>query len=104
MTSILVSPPRLTQPTVKTLPNGLTATFGTNPVAPGGTTTLTIGNTESLTAGAYDISISGTDGTESGGSDLILNISEAIPSIASLDSPLNMADGTGLYHDFNQPT
>ena len=80
--------------TLEALPNGATATFSTNPVLPGGSTTLTISDTDALAGGAYTVIVSGTDGTETGSSSLFINISEAIPGIATLEIPVDMEEGT----------
>lgn len=43
-------------------PAGSTVTFGTNPVTPGGSSSVILSNTNTLSAGTYDIIVSGTAG------------------------------------------
>ena len=75
---------------VSNLPAGAMATFSTNPVAPGGMTTLTISNTAAIATGNYTLELSGTDGTETAGSMLQLNIFGAVPTALTLIQPTNM--------------
>ena len=68
-------------------PAGTTASFSTNPVLPGGTSTLTIGNTGSAAPGMYTMTISGTDGVDVADSEIQLTIYDTAPGILSLSYP-----------------
>ena len=76
-------------------PAGTTAGFSTNPVTPGGASTLTISNTGSATAGSYAIQVQGTSSTGTKSRTVGLDLSTAAPSAVTLSTP---ADGAG-----NQP-
>ncbi len=81
--------------TITGLPAGLNTTFGENPVAPGGTTTLTISNTAVLNGGVINFNLIGTDGTESANTILQLTVFDGTPAAAM---PALPADGeTGLF-------
>ncbi len=73
---------------INNLPAGLTATFDTNPIMPGGSTTLTIDNTNALPSGDYTFIVTGTDGLESNFSELSLTISNGVPAVLGI-SPLD---------------
>lgn len=81
---------------ISNLPAGLSASFATNPVAPGGNTTLTIGNTNALTSGNYSFTVTGSDGNDSNSSDLNLNVSNGTPAAPGLMTPTNGAVDVGL--------
>ncbi len=78
------------------LPAGLNASFATNPVAPGGSTTLTITNTVSLAEGNYTFALEGTDGTETASSELSLLANTQAPAAPPPVFPLPSATGIGL--------
>ena len=72
------------------LPAGLSASFGTNPVNPVGSTTLTIGNTNAVAAGTYNFTL--TAASTSGPKSLALTLEVfAPPGQVTLASP---ADGS----------
>ena len=79
---------------IEGVPNGANTDFSTNPVAPGGTTTLTISNTAAADPGSYALTITATDGTETVTTFLQLDISEGTPEQVNLQSPANGAGGT----------
>ena len=74
---------------ITNLPAGATGTFSVNPVAPGGTSTLTVTGLTGIADGNYTMNLSGTDGTEMTESDLIINVTNAAPGLASLNTPSN---------------
>lgn len=73
------------------LPAGASASFSTNPAAPGSALTLTIGNTTGLTTGAYTLTITGTGGDQTVTSNVYLNVFGGIPSAVQLSNPVNNA-------------
>ena len=83
------------------LPDSLTATFGENPLPPGGTTVLTIGNTAAVSVGTYTFTLEGTDSTESNFSELSLFVANAAPAPVALIAPANGASGLGLSVIYN---
>ncbi len=83
------------------LPDSLTAVLGTNPVPPGGSTTLTISNTGALSAGNYVFQIEGTDSIETSTSDLSLLITVQAPDSVLLNEPANGASGVNLTTFFS---
>ncbi len=85
---------------VANLPAGLTATFAQNPVAPGATTTLTLSNTATLAEGNYNLTLDGTDGTESNSSDLMLLVASQTPMPPAPINPAAGANGVGLTPNF----
>ena len=87
--------------TINNLPMGLVATFGANPVAPGGTTDLTITNTGSLSAGVFSFSVSGTDGVESNNTDLTLFVVAGLPPVPDLNSPVDQEVGVVTFPTFS---
>ncbi|XHC26407.1 S8 family serine peptidase [Phycisphaerales bacterium ac7] len=82
-------------------PAGTTATFSTNPVVPGSSTTLTIGNTGAAAGGVYSISVMGESGGIERSTSVTLNLSSGVPGVASLQSPANGASGTSLVPSFD---
>ncbi|MBI5914333.1 MAG: proprotein convertase P-domain-containing protein [Bacteroidetes bacterium] len=78
------------------LPAGLTAVFATNPVAPGGTTTLTLSNTGALAEGSYTFTLEGTDSTNSNSADLTLFAASQVPTAPTLTFPADGAGGIAL--------
>jgi len=74
---------------ITNLPEGATGTFSVNPVEPGATSTLTVTGLTGIAAGNYTMNLSGTDGTEMTESDLIINVTNAAPGLASLNTPAN---------------
>jgi hypothetical protein len=50
--------------TASNLPTGVTASFGTNPVTPGGTTVITINGVNTLSAGNYTFVVTGVAGSQ----------------------------------------
>ncbi len=101
---------------VEGLPDNATASFASNPVSPGMTTTLTITNTAMIAEGEYDFVLNGTDGVNMNSSGLTINISQSTPSISGLsplnsiiDLPLNVPfgwtyEGMGTTYDFQLAT
>lgn len=85
------------------LPAGLTYAFGTNPVAPGGSTTLTISNTGVLAEGSYTLELTGTDGSNSFSGDLGIVASTQLPTVASVNTPADGSTGIGLNPNFSWP-
>lgn len=73
------------------LPEGLTLEYSTNPIEPGGTTTITLGNLSTLSAGIYSIEFFGTDGFDTGGGVIVLSLTEDVPASPSLLEPSNGA-------------
>ncbi|MFZ1332625.1 MAG: reprolysin-like metallopeptidase [Flavobacteriales bacterium] len=70
------------------LPTGANATFSTNPVTPGGSTTLTISNTAAVTPGTYAITLNAT--SASGPRSLPLTLSVlGSPGQVTLLAPAN---------------
>jgi len=76
---------------VTNLPAGTTGTFSVNPVAPGGTSTLIVTGLTGIATGSYTMNLSGTDGTEMTASDLVINVTNAVPGTATLNVPANTA-------------
>ncbi|MGK0363362.1 MAG: subtilisin-like proprotein convertase family protein [Saprospiraceae bacterium] len=76
---------------ITNLPAGTTATFSVNPVAPGGVSTLTVTGLTGIASGSYTMNLSGTDGTEMTTSDLVINVTDAAPGSATLNTPANTA-------------
>jgi subtilisin-like proprotein convertase family protein len=74
---------------VTNLPAGATGSFSVNPVAPGGTSILTVVGLTGIVPGSYTMNLSGTDGTEMTASDLIINVTDAVPGLATLNTPAN---------------
>lgn len=72
-------------------PAGTTASFGTNPVIPPGTSLLTIGNTGAAAAGSYDLEITGTSIDQTSSITRGLQIATAAPNVPVLQSPANNA-------------
>jgi len=66
------------------------AAFSQNPVTAPGNSTLTIDNTGGEAAGAYNLTVEGTDGTDTEQFPLALELFEQAPEGAALDAP---ADG-----------
>ena len=77
---------------VGSLPVGLTASFDTNPVTPGGTSTLTIGATGSAAQGSYTLSLNATSASGPKSIPLTLVIAN-LPGQVQLVSPANGATG-----------
>lgn len=75
------------------LPSDLTAIFETTTIMPGGTTNLTISSSADLPTGAYSFNLLGSDGENSSSQNLTINITNGLPSIASLSLPIDMASG-----------
>ncbi|MCP4442582.1 MAG: choice-of-anchor D domain-containing protein, partial [Aureispira sp.] len=77
------------------LPAGATASFGTNPVTPGNSTTLTIGNIGAVTPGTYNFTLVGN--STSGTKNEILTLTVSTPaSAATLTTPTNAATGVSV--------
>jgi len=72
-------------------PAGTTATFGTNPVTPVGSSTLTIGNTGAAAAGSYTLAVSGDAGSGPKTTNVGLNLYSAAPAGGTLTAPVNGA-------------
>lgn len=78
----------VTLSTSSVIPGGASLTFGTNPVAPSGATTLTVSNTNAVPPGKYSILIESAGGGEKHDISVGLII-EPLPSISSLTLPAN---------------
>ncbi len=78
------------------LPAGLMASFATNPIAPGASTTLTISNTNALPSGNYSFMVNGTDGSDTNFSTLFLTVSNGLPAVPALSVPVDGAVGVDL--------
>ncbi|MBK9418408.1 MAG: hypothetical protein IPN62_14295 [Flavobacteriales bacterium] len=74
------------------LPNGLTATFGTNPVIPGGTTTLTISGTQNQLPGSYGFDITASSASGNRSVPLMLELKN-VPGTVLRTAPLDGAGG-----------
>jgi subtilisin-like proprotein convertase family protein len=83
------------------LPDSLTATFGENPLPPGGTTVLTIGNTAAVGPGTYTFILEGTDSAESNFSELSLFVANGAPAPTVLTAPADGATGLILSIIYN---
>ena len=70
------------------LPAGAIATFGTNPVTPGSTTSLVISNI--MTSGIYNVTVNGVSGSINKTSSIALDINSS-PTVPVLSSPANLA-------------
>ena len=82
-------------------PAGTTATFSTNPVVPGGSTTLTISNTGAAAGGVYNISVLGDSAGLERSTTLTLDLSDGVPGPANLMMPSNGASGVSLAPSFD---
>ena len=71
-------------------PAGATATFGTNPVTPPGSSLLTIGATGAAVGGLYPIQVQGQAGPTTHTTSVNLSVFDGLPSAPALVSP---ADG-----------
>ena len=87
--------------TTSGLPAGTNASFSTNPVVPGGSTTLTISNTGAAAAGVYSIGVQGESTDISRSTSDTLNLSTGVPGVATLQTPSNGASGTSLAPSFD---
>ena len=86
-------------------PAGTTASFGTNPVAPPGTSLLTIGNTGVAAAGSYVVNIGGTAAASPGHDiDLDLDVYDAVPGVPNLTAPVDGAPNQSLTPTFEWAT
>ena len=83
------------------LPGGASASFSTNPAAPGSALTLTISNTTGLATGAYTLTITGTGSDQTVTSNVYLNVFGGIPSAVQLSAPVNNAAGEVLAPAFS---
>jgi hypothetical protein len=72
-------------------PAGTTATFGTNPVIPPGTSSLAIGNTAAAAAGSYELEITGTSVDQMQQTTRGLFVATAVPPETALLSPADDA-------------
>ena len=75
------------------VPPGADATFGMNPVMPGGSTTLTISNTNSVPGGTYDMTLAGSDGNDETDQIITLSVFAGIPGNLTLLEPIDNAQG-----------
>ncbi len=90
--------------TLNNLPSGASASFGTNPVAPGGNTTLTLNNLNTVANGAYNFSVQATDGSNSDSTQLSLAVNSTAPATVSLIQPANAATGVSTIASFSWAT
>ena len=81
------------------VPAGATATFGTNPVTPAGTTTLTISNTGAAAAGAYNLTLTGNSTSGTKNYALVLNIG-GVPGTVTPTAPANAATNVATPTNF----
>ncbi len=72
-------------------PAGTTASFGTNPVTPAGSSVLTIGNTAAAAPGSYSIDVIGVAPTSTHTSTVGLNVFTLAPAAPTLLTPANGA-------------
>jgi subtilisin family serine protease len=72
-------------------PAGTTASFGTNPVTPAGSSVLTIGNTGAAAPGSYSIEVLGVAPTSTHTSTVGLNVFTLSPGAPTLLTPANGA-------------
>ncbi len=81
------------------VPAGATVSFGTNPVTPGGNTTITLNNASSLAPGTYTITITGIAGAVT----KTKNIQFIIGNLAApaLSAPAAEATGVALQPSFS---
>jgi hypothetical protein len=80
--------------TANGVPAGVTAAFGSNPLAAPGSTTVTLNGTATLAAGDYEFSVEGNGGARTrtlGG--LTLGLSQTAPDAPHLTAPANAATG-----------
>ena len=81
-------------------PAGTTATYGANPIAPPGSTSLTVGSTAGATVGAYTLSIDGTSTSGPHSTSADLSVFAAIPPAAVPTSPSDGAINVALQPTF----
>jgi len=82
------------------IPANTTATFSTNPVTPGASSTLTISNTGDAAAGSYLLQVSGSSGLLNDSLPLALELSTSLPGNVSLTAPAQGAVGVSLAPTF----
>ncbi len=82
-------------------PAGTTALFSANPVTPTGNTTLTIGNTASAAGGQYNVEVLGVSPTRTHTITLGLDVSDSVPTAATLSSPASGAVDVELSPTFD---
>jgi subtilisin-like proprotein convertase family protein len=71
---------------IEDLPNGLSASYSQNPVAPGGSVSLTISSNSAMT-GAFNFTVTATDGGDSDMTALALNLAAGTPAAPSAVAP-----------------
>ncbi len=77
-----------------------TAGFSTNPVTPGGSSTLTIGNTGAAAAGSYSITVTGTSTTGSKDRSVELVVYTGVPAAPTLTTPTDGATNVSTTPTF----
>jgi subtilisin-like proprotein convertase family protein len=82
-------------------PVGTTVSFGTNPLTPGGTTTVTLNNTGGLGAGTYTITITGIAGAVTKTKDINFVVTPNPSAPSSLTAPAADATGVAVVPAFN---
>lgn len=82
-------------------PAGTTVSFGTNPLTPGGSTTVTLNNTSGLASGTYTITVTGVAGAVTKTRDIVFLIGSGAPPPSSLTAPANDAIGVSVLPSFN---
>lgn len=82
-------------------PAGTTVSFGTNPLTPGGSTTVTLNNTGNLSPGTYTITVTGVAGAVTKTRDIQFVVSEGLAAPSTLAAPLPDATGVILQPSFN---
>jgi subtilisin-like proprotein convertase family protein len=82
-------------------PAGTTVSFGTNPLAPGSSTTVTLNNTSSLAPGSYTVRITGTAGAVVKTRDIVFITGSGGSAPTTLSTPANSAIGVVIKPSFN---
>lgn len=86
---------------VSTVIGGFPYSISINDVAPGDTTDWIVTNTALIPPGAYNIAISGSDGTNTASSTMIVNVSNAAPGAPTLIYPVANATAQPLTIAFD---
>ena len=82
------------------VPAGTTITFGTNPVLPGGSSTITLNNVNTLTPGIYYITVIGASGSISRSRVLALHIQTGSAPVITMQ-PVSQTDCAGSTVTFS---
>lgn len=82
-------------------PAGTTVSFATNPVTPGGYSTVTLNNTSALAAGNYNITVNGVAGSVNKSRVITFTITATPTAPSSLFAPANNSTGVTILPQFN---